>query len=175
VEACALLRARGVPVVCDLIGEGPLRRAIEARVAAAGLRQIVRFHGGLPRPEVSRLLAAADAAVLASHPTRSGKREGIPVALMEAMASGLPVVATAISGIPELVQSGLTGFLVPPRDPDALADALQRLAADPDLRQQMGTAGRARVMRDFDLRANAATLARMFTPARGDLRVRVAS
>ncbi len=163
VDACRLLRDRGADVECHLVGEGPLRRDLERRVEAASLGDRVRFHGGLPRPAVARLLSTADAAVLASHPTRSGKREGIPVALMEAMAAGLPVVATAISGIPELVQAGVTGFLVPSGDPRALADALERLASDPDLRDRMGRAGRARVMRDFDLRANAARLVRFFT------------
>ncbi|MBP1635084.1 MAG: glycosyltransferase [Acidobacteria bacterium] len=162
IDACRVLLDRGVDFECHLVGEGPLRRAMEARADAAGLGRRVRFHGGLPRPEVARLLAEADAAVLASHPTRAGKREGIPVALMEAMAAGLPVVATAISGIPELVQPGLTGFLVPSGDAAALAEALRRLAADPGLRARMGAAGRTRVIREFDLRANAAALVRLF-------------
>ena len=166
VDACRLLRGRGVDFECDLVGEGPLRRAVEARAEAAGLAGRFRFHGGLPRPRVVQLLADADAAVLASHPTRGGKREGIPVALMEAMAAGLPVVATEISGIPELVQAGLTGFLVPSGDPVALADALERLAADAALRARMGKAGRAKVEREFNLRANTASLVRLFVPGR---------
>ena len=163
VDACRILLDRGVNVECHLVGDGPLRRSVEGRAVAAGLRDRIRFHGGLPRPEVAALLADASAAVLASHPTRSGKREGIPVALMEAMASALPVVASSISGVPELVEDGVTGFLVRSGDPTALADALQRLAADGDLRGRMGKAGRARVEREFSLRANAASLVGMFT------------
>jgi glycosyltransferase involved in cell wall biosynthesis/peptidoglycan/xylan/chitin deacetylase (PgdA/CDA1 family) len=162
VDACRLLRDRSLDFECDLVGEGPLRRTIEARAQAAGLGGQLHFLGGLPRPQVARLLAEADAAVLASHPTRGGKREGIPVALMEAMAAGLPVVATAISGIPELVQAGVTGFLVPSADPVALAGALERLGADGSLRHRMGTAGRAKVEREFNLRVNTARLAQLF-------------
>jgi len=97
-------------------------------------------------------------AVLPSRPTASGKREGIPVALMEAMACGLPVVASDLSGIPELVEDGRTGILVPPGDAEALADALVRLAGDAGLRARMGEAGTQKVLAEFDLRANARRL-----------------
>jgi glycosyltransferase involved in cell wall biosynthesis len=103
---------------------------------------------------VARLLAASDAAVLASHPTTEGRQEGIPVALMEAMACGLPVVSTAISGIPELVESDRTGYLVPPRDPVGLANSLQALAADASLRERMGSAGRKKVLNEFNIYDN---------------------
>ncbi len=170
IEACGLLKARGVPFDCHLVGEGPLRADVERRVALAGLGREIHLHGGLPRPAVAALLSRADAAVLASHPTPRGKREGIPVALMEAMAAGLPVVATAISGIPELVQAGLTGFLVPSGEPVALADAFARLAADPTLRARMGSAGRARVTRLFNLRTNTLHLLELFSMGRADAR-----
>ena len=91
---------------------------------------------------VAAELAAADVLVAPSVPTRGGKREGIPVVLMEAMAAGVPVVASHLSGIPELVTDDVTGLLVPPGDDAALADALERLAADPDLRRTLGAAGR---------------------------------
>ena len=96
--------------------------------------------------------------VLASVPTRQGKREGIPVALIEAMASGLPVVASALSGIPELVEHERAGLLVPPGDSRALADALQRLAQAPAMRLSMGEAGCEKVEREFNLRASARRL-----------------
>jgi colanic acid/amylovoran biosynthesis glycosyltransferase len=151
VEACRLLAARGLRLRCDLIGDGPLRRRIEQQIADAGLAGHVHLLGGRPRPEVIALLAAADVAVLASHPTRDGRREGIPVALMEAMACGLPVVASAISGIPELVDDEVTGLLVASGNPAALAVAIERLHADPALRARLGHAGRAKVLREFDL------------------------
>ena len=99
---------------------------------------------------MARLVSRSDAAVLASAPTRSGKREGIPVALMEAMSAGLPVVATRTGGIPELVHNDHNGFLVPPGDSLALADALERLGLDMALRERLGHAGRDTILRDFD-------------------------
>jgi colanic acid/amylovoran biosynthesis glycosyltransferase len=108
---------------------------------------------------VAAELAAADVLAAPSVPTRGGKREGIPVVLMEAMAAGLPVVASRLSGIPELVTDGISGLLVTPGDAAALADALARLAGDPDLRGRLGAAGRETVMREFDVDRNAAALA----------------
>jgi glycosyltransferase involved in cell wall biosynthesis len=157
-SACKLLVDAGVDVRCDLAGGGPLRADMEAMVLSLGIEDLVRFHGPLPQAEVRRLLVEADVAVLVSHPTRSGKREGIPVALMEAMLSGLPVVASGLSGIPELVEDGRTGFLVVPGDPWSLADKLERLALDPDLRQRMGAAGRRKVISEFDLSTGARLL-----------------
>ncbi len=165
VDACGILARRGVDFQCELVGEGPLRRAVERQVERLGLQDRVRFQGGLPRGDVARLLAQADVAALASHPTRQGKREGIPVALMEAMASGLPIVATAISGIPELVESGKEGILVPPADARALAEALQHLAQDEPMRQRMGEAAREKVLCDFSLEANARALLAHFRQA----------
>ncbi len=158
VEACRLLSAMGAAYECHLIGEGPQRRRIEKQIRTSGLRDRVRLHGGVPRAEVLRTLACADVLVLASVPTRQGKREGIPVALMEAMASGLPVVASNLSGIPELVQDGVTGILVPPRDSEELALALKRLGADSALRSRMGRAGRRQILAEFDLEQNALRL-----------------
>jgi glycosyltransferase involved in cell wall biosynthesis len=108
---------------------------------------------------VAAELASADVLVAPSVPTKGGKREGIPVVLMEAMASGLPVVASHLSGIPELVADGVSGLLVPPGDATALADALATLAGDRDLRRRLGAAGRETVLDDFDVDRNAARLA----------------
>jgi glycosyltransferase involved in cell wall biosynthesis len=162
VEALRLLHDDGVDLECHLVGDGPLRGDIEARVTTARLGGVVVFHGGLPRPGVVRLLGEADAAVLASHPTREGKREGIPVALMEAMACGVPVVATSISGIPELVRHEESGILVPSGDVTALARALGRLARDADLRSRLGEAGRAWVRSRFNLERNTRQLLELF-------------
>jgi glycosyltransferase involved in cell wall biosynthesis len=130
-------------VALVLVGEGALRAALEARVAHAGLRDRVHFLG--QREDVPALLAAAKLFVLPSH------EEGFPNALLEAMAHGLPVVATRVGGVPEAVVHGETGLLVPPQDPAALAEALGALLRDPDLAQKMGRAGRERAASQFTL------------------------
>jgi colanic acid/amylovoran biosynthesis glycosyltransferase len=125
------------------------------------------MRGALPRPAVAQLLTDSDIAVLASYPTPEGKREGIPVALMEAMACALPVVSTAISGIPELVASGTTGFLVPPRDAEALANSLELLVSDEGLRRAMGQAGREKVLQHFNIHVNTKQLLDLFLGVSG--------
>lgn len=166
IEACRVLKARGVEVMCQFVGDGPDLAALREQVRQAGLEEQVRFLGLRRREEIVGLLGEVDVVVVPSIPTMSGRREGIPVVLMEAMASGVPVVASGISGIPELVEDGQSGLLVPPRDPLALADALGRLYADPALRGRLGQGGRAMVLREFDLHTNAAMLAQRFRVVR---------
>jgi colanic acid/amylovoran biosynthesis glycosyltransferase len=108
-----------------------------------------------------RMLGQADVVALPSIVTKSGKMEGIPVALMEPLAREVPVISTRISGIPELVEDGVTGLLVPPQDAVALADALERVARDPELGRRMGRAGREKVLREFDLTDSTTKLARL--------------
>ncbi|KPV54241.1 colanic acid biosynthesis glycosyl transferase [Kouleothrix aurantiaca] len=161
VEACRLLKQRGLRFVCHLIGDGQNRADLEEQVRRDNLGDVVKLAGGIPRAEVLKMLAKADVVALPSIRTKSGKMEGIPVALMEPLACEVPVVSTQTSGIPELVEDGVTGLLVPPENPAALADALQRLANDPELGQRMGRAGREKVLREFDLNDNAATLVQL--------------
>jgi colanic acid/amylovoran biosynthesis glycosyltransferase len=162
VEACRLLVESGADVACTLVGDGPDRAALVEQISASGLDGRVTIAGRRTRAEVAELLSRAHVLVSPSVPTAEGKREGIPVVLMEAMASGVPVVASGISGIPELVEEGRTGLLVPPRDPPALASALRRLHADPALRDELARAGRETVEREFDVRKNAGELVRRF-------------
>jgi glycosyltransferase involved in cell wall biosynthesis len=164
VEACRILRDGGLDFVCDLIGDGPVRAQVARLVAGHNLQDRIIIHGSRKRMEVAQMMAAADVKVLASVPTAEGKREGVPVVLMEAMACGLPVVSSQLSGIPELVENGQTGILVQPGDVDALALALQKLHADPALRRKMGRAGREKVLREFNLKLNVAELAKLFSP-----------
>lgn len=163
VEACRLLDQRGIDFVCHLVGEGADQAMLTDQIGRAGLSNRVLLHGRRTREQIADLLATVDVVVAPSVPTKSGKREGIPVVLMEAMSSGVPVVASRISGIPELVEHGSSGLLAPPRDAKALAEALEQLHADPVLRQRLGQAGRATVLREFDLATNAALLAQRFT------------
>jgi colanic acid/amylovoran biosynthesis glycosyltransferase len=159
IEACRRLAERGVDFTCRFIGDGPDREALTKRIDRAGLADRVTLAGRMTSDAVAAELARADVLAAPSVPTSGGKREGIPVVLMEAMAAGLPVVASRLSGIPELVTDGVSGLLVPPGDDDALADALERLAGDAGLRARLGAAGRETVVRDFDVDRNAAALA----------------
>jgi glycosyltransferase involved in cell wall biosynthesis len=167
VEACRILRARGTAFVCDFVGDGPLRGTVENQIKQANLQEVIRVHGARSRPEIARMMAGADIMVLPSVPTRSGKREGIPVVLMEAMASELPVVSSELSGIPELVDNGYTGLLAPPRDIGALADALQKLLHNSEMRSQMGRLGREKVLREFNLQRSAQKLSDLFLSTAG--------
>jgi len=165
-EALRLLVARGVDAACTFVGDGPDREALARRAAELGVAARVDLAGARTRGEVAQMLAAADVLAAPSVPTRSGKREGIPVALMEAMASGVPVVASRISGIPELVEDGVSGLLVPPGDPGALADALASLCGNPPLAIRLTRVARAKVEREFDLGRNARLLVRAIEAAR---------
>jgi colanic acid/amylovoran biosynthesis glycosyltransferase len=158
IEACARLAARSVPFRCLIVGEGEERPSLEALIRTHGLEEAVRLLGRQPRDRVSDLLARSDVMVMPSVTTDTGKREGIPVALMEALAVGLPVVATAISGIPELIEDGKSGLLVAERDPEALADALVRLYEDQRLCERLGEAGRSKVEAEFNLHETTAQL-----------------
>jgi colanic acid/amylovoran biosynthesis glycosyltransferase len=162
-EAVPLLRARGVAVRLDLAGEGPLGPVLRQRVKEGGLEDEVAFLGTVSHEELLRRLGAGewDAVVLPSVVTKSGELEGIPVALIEAMAQGVPVVGTETGGIPELLGGG-AGMLVPPEDPGALAAALAELASDPARRAALAAAGRARVEERFDVNRVAAALAARF-------------
>jgi glycosyltransferase involved in cell wall biosynthesis len=162
VRACAILRARGIDVRCLFIGEGPEEASLRRQITDAGLDEVVHLLGALPRPRVIAALAGADAMALASVRLPKGKMEGIPVSLMEAMAMALPVVATDLSGVPELVRDGETGLLAPERDAEALASALASLHDDPDRAQRLAEAGRRHVAEAFDLRINTARLAALF-------------
>ena len=157
-EALARVRSHGLDVRCLLVGEGELREAIERQRDHLGLEEIVILCGAQPAEQVRALLNRADAAVLSSVITESGKMEGVPVALMEAMAVGLPVVATNVSGVSELVEDGRCGLLVDERDPEGLAESIAMLARNPALRRRLGARGRARVSGEFDLRRNVARL-----------------
>jgi colanic acid/amylovoran biosynthesis glycosyltransferase len=145
-----------------IVGEGPLRPELERRIADAGLQQIVRLTGHLPPDEVAELLAGTHIYAQPSVTAENGDMEGIPSTVMEAMARGLPVVATRHSGIPELVQDGVTGWLVAERDIDALTERLLLLAGNPSLWEPMGAAGRQRVENRHDLARQTAVVEELY-------------
>ncbi len=135
-----------------LIGDGPLRITLEAQASRLGLSDAVRFTGLLQHAKVAEMLGEAHVFVLPSRTARSGDMEGIPVALMEAMAQGLPVLATRHSGTPELVEHGVSGLLCAEGDRDALAANMLAFARMPERWAAMGAAGAAKVRAEFDLK-----------------------
>lgn len=167
-EACAGLSRRGLDWRCHLVGDGPDRTALEARARALGLGERVTFHGACDRAGVEAVLGSVDVSVAPSVASADGRREGIPVVLMEAAACGLPLVGSRLSGIPEIVQDERTGLLVEPRDADALEAALARLAAEPLTRERLGAAARALVEREFRLSHNVGRLSAEFFGAEVD-------
>ena len=128
-----------------IVGEGPDRPRLEAEIRRLGLERAVALAGD--RSDVADMLARADVFVLSSN------SEGLPLSILEAMAAALPVVASSVGGVPEAVEDGDTGLLVPPRDPVRLAAALERLLVDPALRRRLGANGRDRVREHFGLEA----------------------
>lgn len=157
-RACCLLQAHGRPFTCRIVGEGPLRPLLERQIRALGLSARVQLWGAVSHEDVLAMYAEAMVAALPSVISANGDRDGIPNALVEALFLGVPAVATPISGIPELIEDGVTGLLVPPRDSAALADALARLLDDASLRQRLAGAGYRTVQARFDLTRNVACL-----------------
>jgi colanic acid/amylovoran biosynthesis glycosyltransferase len=165
IEACALLSQRGLDFHCSIVGEGPRAVKLEALVAEHGLESKVTFTGALAAADVRRLYQQSDVFALACVVVDSGDRDGMPTVLIEAMATGMPVVSTPVTGIPELVTDGENGFLVPERDVPALAEALETLMRNGDLRISMGRKARERVASEFDSRRTAPQLASIFREA----------
>lgn len=138
------------PFEYRLVGDGPLHAELIQAAEALCIQNNVSFCGVKSSTQVRNELQDADIFLLSSETAANGDEEGIPVALMEAMACGLPVVSTHHSGIPELIEDGTEGILVQEGDVSALAVALERLAADPALRQTMGKLGRERILRQYN-------------------------
>ncbi len=162
ITACKLLAERGLDFECTIVGEGPQRTVLEALVARYGLEDRVHLPGAMAQEHFLPMLRRADVFALPCVIARNGDRDAMPLAIVEAMAMGLPVVSIRIVGIPELVQEG-TGLLVPPHSPSDLARALEQLyQAGPEGRAAMGAKGRAVVKRYFDARREARKLLALF-------------
>jgi glycosyltransferase involved in cell wall biosynthesis len=142
-----------------------MRPLLERAIREDQLSGLVELMGPRTQEQVSQLLPTANCYVQPSVITSSGKMEGIPVAIMEAMASGIPVVATSISGIPELVRQGDTGWLVPPEDIAALTDALEQVYHDPTEAHKRAQAGKQWVLAEFELYSNVKKLSSLFAKA----------
>jgi glycosyltransferase involved in cell wall biosynthesis len=144
IDATARLRPEFPNLTVAVAGAGPLRESLEHQATQLGLSNVVRFLGF--QSDVQAVLDALDVFAMPS------LCEALPFALLEAMATELPAVGASVGGIPEVIVPGETGFVVPPRNPDRLAESLRTLLKDAELRTRMGLAGRARVIRDFQER-----------------------
>jgi len=164
--AFALAAAKHADVDLVLIGDGSEHDAIRRLAASSGLGARVSFLGACSPDDVGAQLRTADVFALASLRDETGRMDGIPVALMEAMASGVPVVTTSVSGIPELVGND-AGLMVPPGDPPALSEAITRILEDRDLARRLAAKARSMVERDFDLHVEAAKLGDLFEESVG--------
>jgi glycosyltransferase involved in cell wall biosynthesis len=164
VRAAAVMRDRGAGFRCVIVGDGPDRKDLEELIDRHRLRGLVAMEGERTPQEVLAMMARARVFALPSRPAgkRSGVMDGIPVSLMEAMAIGVPVISCAVSGIPELVEDGKTGLLVPPNDPRALAAAIERLLGDEGLASSLVHAARKKVEREFNIARNVDRLVEVF-------------
>jgi glycosyltransferase involved in cell wall biosynthesis len=155
-DAVARLVKLGRPVHLNFLGDGPDRQALENAADRLNIRSNVSFHGWVNQDRIHTFLKNADVFVLPSF------AEGIPVSLMEAMAMEIPCISTYIAGIPELIESGQDGILVPASDAQKLADAIGTLMDDPVLRLSIARAGRRKVIDKYNLGINTARLASVF-------------
>lgn len=152
IAALHLLSRQDQGFDAEIFGGGPLHDELLQQAQADGLAERIRFHGARTQDSIIRAYRRAAIFVLAPVITDRGDRDGIPNVLVEAMASGVPVVSTRISGIPELITDGADGLLVEPHDPAALALAMARVLTDPDFAGRLSRAGRRKVERLFDIR-----------------------
>ncbi len=163
IKACAFLKTSLTNFRCLIVGEGKERNKIEHLIFKLNLSEEINLLGGQTQERIAAFLRDTNLYVCPSIVANNGQMEGIPVAIMEAMASGLPVVSTNISGIPELVEDGVTGLLVSPRDEHALADAIVKLNRNETLRKDMGKRGRERVATEFEIKTNVEKLSYLFS------------
>ena len=155
IEACALLRDRGVELRCKIAGDGPMRGQLDAMIKERDLAGIVELLGPLPNEKVRELVSSASVFCLPCRDDSSGDRDGIPVALMEAMACQVATVSGDLPAIRELIEDRVSGRLVPGGDAEALAGTLEELLQSDELRQRLGVQGRRRIAQEFDLDVNA--------------------
>ncbi len=165
IDACGELARRGLDFTCEIIGDGPLRDDLQAKIDTLKLSPRVKLLGSLSQGAVIEKLRVADIFALASVTDRQGASDVFPTVIIEAMAAARPVVSTRLAGIPELVAHGETGLLVAPGDTSALAQALEELIRDPELRSRYGRAGRARIEQHFRIEHTVAPLLQLFETA----------
>lgn len=162
IEACSRLKKGGFAFQCVIVGEGPMQSELEKQAQQLNLAEDVIFTGGLDQASLHAYWQTASVFVLPSVIAANNDRDGIPVALMEAMAIGLPVVSTTVSGIPELIDDQISGLLVPPGDSVELAAAITQILADKDYSRILARRARAKIEREYDISQNALQKAGLF-------------
>jgi glycosyltransferase involved in cell wall biosynthesis len=154
IRACALLAEHGRSFRCEIFGEGPLENQLRGQIEELGLKELVQLPGTKPQNEIRKRLAGASVFVMPSVPEAEGGMDNLPTVIMEAMATGLPVISTRIGGIPEMVIDNETGVLVEPHDVVALAGAIEKVTNGRSLGQRLGHAGHERAQRLFSIDKN---------------------
>jgi len=163
IEACRLLRAKGYQFQCQIIGgPGPCAGQVSSMIRELEMEGTVTLRPAVTQEALREIYQQATVFALPCQIAGNDDRDGIPNVLVEAMASGLPVVSTSISGIPELIENGVNGLLTPQKDARALADAIAKLLDSPALMRKLGAAAREKVCRLFDAKSNVLTLHRLF-------------
>jgi glycosyltransferase involved in cell wall biosynthesis len=162
IRACEVLRVDGVRFRCLIVGKGELADDLQTLISALDLEQHVELAGPLSQEALLELFPRAAVVAAPCVVGSDGNRDGLPTVLTEAMALKVPVIATPVTGIPELVEDGRTGLIVPERDPAALAVAIRRLIEETETARRLTEAGRERVECDFDLRVNVGELRMLF-------------
>jgi glycosyltransferase involved in cell wall biosynthesis len=162
IEACGLLRAHGRAFECRIIGEGPLEESLRLQIAAADLGTLVRLIGPQSQTEIAAHLAGATIFALPCTREADGGMDNLPTVIMEAMAAGVPVISTPLAGIPEMVEPGVTGELVPERDPAALAAGIEQQLDDPERMRRLGVRGREIAREKFSIEENVRQLRQVF-------------
>jgi glycosyltransferase involved in cell wall biosynthesis len=173
IDACAVLRDRGIEFSCDIIGGGPLQEVLERMVCDRNVGEYVRILGPRPQEEVRRALAESQVFALACQPDEEGGSDNLPTVIAEAMLTGIPCISTNLAGVPEMIDDGVNGLLVQPRNATALADGLERLLVDREFANRLAQAGLASAREKFSIEKSVRELrellskkARVHDPAR---------
>ena len=162
IDACRRLRDRGHSFQCLIVGQGILGRRIRDLIQQAGLQDEAHLLGPKKQGEILDLYHSSDLFVLPCQVTADGNRDGLPVSIVEALACGLPVVSTPVTGIPEAVKHGENGLLMPAGDPESLADGIESLMHDREIYERFRAAAHRSVQTQFDIQATAGQLSQLF-------------
>lgn len=167
IAACRLLQPRGRELRCEIIGEGPLEAALQAQIAEAGLQSAVKLIGPQTQSQIALRLANATIFVLPCTREEGGGMDNLPTVIIEAMAAGLPIVSTPLAGVPEMVETGVNGLLVPEHAPEAVAAAIEYLIANPEQARRFGERGREIAREKFSIETSAQALRALFENIQG--------